>query len=266
MPSRSSKSASQTKALLSLPITDVLPDPEQPRKYFDPDALNELKSSIERHGIIQPILVRPGEDSKYIIVAGERRYKAASDAGLTQVPAIVVTEGHPQEIALIENLLRENLTAIEEAEAIQSMIDHHGYKQEDLVKVIGKAESTISEILSLNKLPDQVKEDARQNPKCSRRVLLEIVRTKKKDKGMLALYNKYKEKGLTSGEIKDQARKAKGTAEVGVKQIIYQVKNVKNRMDALSFEGLSEEDKGKLEGEIRNLMNLASEKFGMTVS
>lgn len=264
MPTRASKSTSRAKTLLSLPITDVQPDPEQPRKYFDPDALNELKASIEQHGIIQPILVRPGEDRKYVIVAGERRYRAATEAELAEIPAIL-TDGKSQEIALIENLLRENLTAIEEAEAIQAMIDNRGYKQEDLAKAIGKGESTISEILALNKLPAEIRDDARQNSKCSRRVLLEIVRSKKRKNGMLTLYKKFKEKGLTSGEIKRQIRGPKGSREIKASEIIYQVTTLKNQMDVLSPDGFNEEDKTKLADEIRNFVYLAVEKFGMTI-
>jgi ParB family chromosome partitioning protein len=261
MAKTSSRTRSEAGTLLSLPINDVLPDPEQPRKYFAPDALEELKISISQHGIIQPILVRSAdEEGKYIIVAGERRYRAASEVGLTVIPSIL-TEGNPHEISLIENLMREDLTAIEEAEAIQAMIDKHEYKQENLARVLGKGESTISEILALNKLPEEIRNDARENPRCSRRVLLEIARSKKRKNGMISLYEKFKEKGLTSGEIRKQTR---GTREATPKGIIYQVTGLKNRMDSLNTEGWSEENRTKLNDEVRNLMGVMAEKFGGT--
>jgi ParB family chromosome partitioning protein len=103
--------------LYDLDITQVQPDPEQPRKYFDEQALVELSASITNHGVLQPILVREGTDGVFIIVSGERRYQATVKAGLATVPAII-TDGEPAEISIIENLLRENLTAIEEAEGI----------------------------------------------------------------------------------------------------------------------------------------------------
>jgi ParB family transcriptional regulator, chromosome partitioning protein len=95
----------------------LAPDPEQPRKFFDEQALAELQASIASHGVLQPVLVREGGEGMFIIVSGERRYQAAKNAGLETIPAIL-TDGEPAEISIIENLLRENLTAIEEAEAI----------------------------------------------------------------------------------------------------------------------------------------------------
>ncbi|MBK5276696.1 MAG: ParB/RepB/Spo0J family partition protein [Desulfuromonadales bacterium] len=108
--------------LYQLPLSSVQPDPEQPRKFFDEQALAELSASIAGHGVLQPILVRQGADGDgvFIIVSGERRYQAARNAGLATIPAII-TDGEPAEISIIENLLRENLTAIEEAEAIERL-------------------------------------------------------------------------------------------------------------------------------------------------
>jgi ParB/RepB/Spo0J family partition protein len=106
--------------LYDLSMTRVQPDPDQPRKYFDEQALAELSASITSHGVLQPILVRTGAEGSFIIVSGERCYQAAQNAGLESIPAII-TDGEPTEISNIENLLRENLTAIEEAEAIEKL-------------------------------------------------------------------------------------------------------------------------------------------------
>jgi ParB family chromosome partitioning protein len=195
--------------LYELDITKVQPDPEQPRKYFDEQALTELSASIVSHGVLQPVLVRTGADGMFIIVSGERRYQATLKAGVATIPAIL-TDGEPAEISIIENLLRENLTAIEEAEAIERLRAVHDYTLADLGAVLGKAESTMSEILSLNKLPAAVKDDCRNDPKVFRGILKVIARQKTPEK-MVALYQKYKATGLTCGEIVKKNAKPKPT-------------------------------------------------------
>jgi ParB family chromosome partitioning protein len=193
--------------LYDLDITTVQPDPEQPRKYFDEQALADLTASITSHGVLQPILVREGVDGVFIIVSGERRYQATVKAGLATIPAIL-TDGEPAEISIIENLLRENLTAIEEAEAVERLRAVHDYALSDLATALGKSDSTLSEILSLNKLPSDVKDDCRNDPKAARGILAAIAKAKTPEK-MTALYTKYKESGLTRGEIKKKTAKPK---------------------------------------------------------
>jgi ParB family chromosome partitioning protein len=193
--------------LYDLDITTVQPDPEQPRKFFDEQALAELAASITSHGVLQPILVRQGLEGLFIIVSGERRYQAAKNSGLATIPAIL-TDGEPAEISIIENLLRENLTAIEEAEAIERLRGMHDYGLSDLATALGKSDSTLSEILSLNKLPDEVKDDCRNDPKAGRSILALIARQKTPEK-MTALYTRYKESGLTRGEIRKKTAKPK---------------------------------------------------------
>ncbi|OHB61449.1 MAG: hypothetical protein A2Y12_02250 [Planctomycetes bacterium GWF2_42_9] len=193
--------------LYDLDITKVQPDPEQPRKFFDEQALAELSASITSHGVLQPILVREGVDGVFIIVSGERRYQAAKNAGLATIPAIL-TDGEPAEISIIENLLRENLTAIEEAEAIERLRAVHDYGLTDLATALGKPVSTLSEIISLNKLPQTVKDDCRNDPKALRSILTLIARQKTPEK-MTDLYTKYKENGLTYGEIRKKTTKPK---------------------------------------------------------
>jgi ParB family chromosome partitioning protein len=174
-PVAAGRSAVVRGKLYDLSIAVLRPDPEQPRKYLDGQALAELQASIVRHGVLQPILVRKGRGGTYIIVSGERCYQAARLAGLATLPAIL-TDGNPVEIAIIENLLRENLTAIEEAEAIERLRALNDYQLADLSAILGKSVSLLSEILSLNRLPVAVKDDCRQDPKSSRGVLVEIAR------------------------------------------------------------------------------------------
>lgn len=135
------------------PVTDIRPDPKQPRQRFDDDALEELVASIKEKGIIQPLVVRKAEgpDGGYIVVAGERRLRASRKAGLKDVPVIVkdVASDEAFELALIENIQREDLNAIEEAAAYHRLIDSSSYTQEVLARRLGKNRSTIANALRL---------------------------------------------------------------------------------------------------------------------
>ena len=180
--------------LYDLPIGDLNPDPNQPRKSMDPQALEELTASVKRVGIIQPLLFRVAEGGQIsnlsprplYLVAGERRFRAAQLAGLTTIPGICV-EGNPSEIALVENLLRQDLTTVEEAEALQRLKEEQKYTDEQLSGVIGKARSTITEIMTLNKLPQEIRDECRGDRQISRATLLEIAR-KKQARSMLKAY------------------------------------------------------------------------------
>ena len=140
-------------------ITQVVPNKRQPRKYFDQEALEELVLSIGKHGVVQPIVVRP-IDMGYEIIAGERRWRAAKEAGLKKVPAVVRESDdlHSLEIALIENLQRENLNAIEEAEAYRHLIQDFKMTQMDLADQIGKSRTAITNTLRLLQLQGGLKE------------------------------------------------------------------------------------------------------------
>lgn len=177
--------------LYDIPIIDLKPDENQPRKSMDTQALEELAASIKTQGIIQPLLFRVVADSpNLIIVAGERRYKAAQMAGLLTTPGICV-EGNPSEIALVENMLRQDLTAIEEAEGLRALMTEQKYTQEQLGSIIGKAQNTLSEILSLNKLPQEIRDDCRGDRTISKSTLIAIAK-KKQSRSMTTAYNAYK--------------------------------------------------------------------------
>lgn len=140
--------------ILEINIDNLRSNPYQPRKHFDPDALNELAQSIREHGIFQPVIVKPSIKG-YEIIAGERRVKAARIAGLTTVPAIPrdFNDQEMMEIALLENLQRENLNAIEEALAYKALIEKLGVTQEKLAEKLGKSRSHVTNILGLLNLP-----------------------------------------------------------------------------------------------------------------
>ncbi|WEG12789.1 nucleoid occlusion protein [Pullulanibacillus sp. KACC 23026] len=136
-------------------VSDIVPNRFQPRTVFNDEKIEELARTIHLHGIIQPIVVRLVEDNKYEIIAGERRYRAVSLLGWEKVPAIIkfYDDSQTAAVALIENLQREELTAIEEAMAFQKLIDIHGLTQESLAQRLGKGQSTIANKLRLLKLP-----------------------------------------------------------------------------------------------------------------
>src|SRR5262245_45011310 len=141
-----------------VPIVDVRPNPDQPRRHFDEAALETLAESIRRRGLLQPLVVRRVVDG-YEVIAGERRLRAAQRAGLETIP-VIVREADPQErleLALIENLQRENLTALEEAEAYRHLIDVYGLTQEQVAQAVGKSRPAVANALRLLGLPEAVK-------------------------------------------------------------------------------------------------------------
>ena len=145
--------------IIDIPIEELRVNPYQPRKYFNDEALAELAASIKEHGVFQPIIVKQSIKG-YEIVAGERRYRASKMAGLTSIPAIVraFTDEQMMEIALLENLQRENLSAIEEAIAYKRMIEQLSLTQDELSRKVGKSRSHITNILGLLRLPKEVQQ------------------------------------------------------------------------------------------------------------
>ena len=146
-----------TTSNTNLRLSEIKPNPYQPREIFDEEKLNELAESIKEHGVFTPVLVRKVVDG-YELVAGERRTKAAEIAGLVEIPAILVDFDDDQmmEISLLENIQRENLSAIEEAKAYKNLIDKRGYTQEELGKRVSKSREHVANTLRLLSLPDKV--------------------------------------------------------------------------------------------------------------
>lgn len=149
---------------VTLKISEIEPNREQPRKEFDEQALSELAQSISQHGLLQPLLVRPLPLGGYQIVAGERRYRACRMAGITEVPAVIRELGDSEvmELALIENLQREDLTPLEEAQGYKTLMDEHNFSQEDVAKSVGKSRPAVANALRLLKLPQSVAEYLKQ--------------------------------------------------------------------------------------------------------
>lgn len=143
---------------VTLKLNEIEPNREQPRKRFDEEALAQLAESIREHGVLQPLLVKPQTSGSYLLVAGERRWRAARMAGLTDVPVIIrdLSEQETMEIALIENLQREDLNPVEEALGYKELMDAFGFTQDQVAKRVGKSRSAVANALRLTGLPDEV--------------------------------------------------------------------------------------------------------------
>ncbi len=155
----SAEELAQEKGVVTLRLSDIEPNKNQPRHVFDDEALADLSESIRLHGVLQPLIVRPLTDGSYQLVAGERRWRASRMAGLSEVPVIVraFTDAEVAVIALIENLQRENLNPIEEAEGISRLIDEYNFTQEQAAEKLGKSRSALTNTLRLMKLPERVR-------------------------------------------------------------------------------------------------------------
>lgn len=155
----------ESNSSVMLKISEIEPNRSQPRKDFDENALSDLAQSISQHGLLQPLLVRPLPIGGYQIVAGERRYRACRMAGLTEVPVTIreLSDTETMELALIENLQREDLSPIEEALGYKALIDEHGFSQEEVATSVGKSRPAIANSLRILKLPDSVLEYVKQD-------------------------------------------------------------------------------------------------------
>jgi ParB family chromosome partitioning protein len=160
----------------TIPITSIFPNPEQPRTEFGD--LTELTDSIKEIGVLEPLLVHPTDDGRFMIIAGERRWRASQLAGLTEVPCIemAVDEKGIAEIALIENLQRKDLTVWEEADGLASLKERFGYTQDEIAQKISKGRTTVTELLTISTLPDAIRERCRAGKISSKAILLEIAR------------------------------------------------------------------------------------------
>ena len=160
IPTRAAEAASPATGLAEIPVDQISPNPYQPRKTFNETSIEELARSVREHGIVQPLVVTRLADRKYRLIAGERRFRAAQRAGLSKVPGVIkemARDSDTLQIALIENIQREDLNPIEEANAYHQLHEEFGLTQEEISRQVGKERSTIANFLRLLKLPDGVK-------------------------------------------------------------------------------------------------------------
>ena len=193
----------RSKNVSQISIDRIDRDSAQPREEFDPGGLERLARSLQQRGLLQPIVVRRHGDG-YQLLAGERRLRAARLAGLDRLPAVVRDAGDALEIALIENLQREDLAPLEEAEALAALIERHTYSHRDIADLLGKSRPYVSNTLSLTRLPDAVKADLRrEGSSFSREVLMGIAR-QPDVASALALWNRLKLDAMSVRRFRDQ--------------------------------------------------------------
>ena len=194
-----------------LPLDDVRPDPQQPRKTFDEEALKDLAASIEQHGLVQPIVVRrdPENSGQYLITAGERRFRAVRLLKQPTISAIIRDEANAAVVAIVENLQRVDLSPIEEAEAIARLIDEQGLNQNQAAKLIGKNRLTINQLLKVNSLPPSIRAGAVETD-VSKSILIELAQLK--DEALQAkLWKKAQSGNLTVSEIRKARKNEEGS-------------------------------------------------------
>ncbi|MEK6714450.1 MAG: ParB/RepB/Spo0J family partition protein [Candidatus Omnitrophota bacterium] len=189
--------------IINLKLEQILPNRYQPREEFDTQALQELAASIKEKGFIQPVIVRPASGGKYELIVGERRLRAANLLHHNEIPAIVkeANDEESLELALIENIQREGLNPIEEAQAYQKLIDRFNFTQEKIAQVVGKARTSVNNTLRILKLPQTIQESIRKNllSFSHARALLEI----KNEKELLALAEKIIASELSVRELEN---------------------------------------------------------------
>jgi len=191
-----------------IPLELLVPNPDQPRRSFGDMA--DLVSSIKEKGVLEPVLVRPTGE-KYQIIAGERRYRASVEAGLSQIPCVEidVDDRGVLEISLIENLQRRDLNPFEEADGLQKLCEKFLYTHEDVAKKLGKSRTSITETLTLNHIPTEIREKCRNVGIAARSTLLQIAR-QPNEASMLRLVEEIKHAGLTRDDVRRMKDDKKG--------------------------------------------------------
>ncbi len=200
----------EQEGVSKLPISKVQPNVQQPRKKFDPDALADLADSIKQHGMIQPICVRLLSSGYYQIISGERRWRAASQAGLEEVPVVIIEadDRKVMELSLIENLQREDLNAMEEAQGYLTLMQEFGMTQEAVSKQVGKSRSAVANAVRLLSLPDDLKSLVEEDKLTAghARALLSVP----EDESRRALAEKIMSDGLSVRQAEELAKKLSG--------------------------------------------------------
>lgn len=253
LPVKPTEEALIPRQLYTLKVKELHPDPNQPRKFFDESELQDLAHSIKKHGVLQPILFRV-EEGKKIIVSGERRYQASKLAKLDTIPAIFTVD-NAAEIALIENMLRADLTPLEEAEGLQRLKVEANYKSKELAAVIGKAESSISEILSLTKLPEKIKEEIRSSREYSRRQLIEVA----KGENEKEINKKFRSlKKYNTSSVKMKETDGRGNPESVLKRMI---KGLSTQLEGLEVSKLNSDEYAQVKEDLTKLVQLLQEKL-----
>jgi ParB family chromosome partitioning protein len=202
-----------------IPIEDIDPNPNQPRHAMGD--LSELIASVREKGILEPILVRP-RSNRFQIIAGERRFRAATEVGLAEVPCIVreTPDAEMMELALIENLQRKDLTPFEEADGLLTLKDHYGYTHDAMAEKLGKSRTSITETLSITAMPEDVRQICRLADIQSKSLLLQVVRQPSHQK-MVSFIERLQQEGMTRQHARRIAKEAKAGANGRPKSYVF---------------------------------------------
>ncbi len=235
--------------ITALPLDQVRPNPNQPRRHFDEESLAELAESIRERGLLQPVIVRRETDGSYLLLAGERRYRASRMAGLTVIPALV-RDDHPLEIAMIENLQREDLTPLEEALGISALIQEQGYTHAEIASLLHKSRPHVTNTLALMRLPKEVQDDYNADPTISRDILISVAR-QKDEQAMLSLWRRAKLEKLS---VKNFRSEIAGSIDLdpAVRQAINAARRLGRKLAVLP-DRLPDEPRRRLERTLRRL-------------
>ena len=233
----------------ALPLDAIRPNPEQPRRHFDAEALQELSDSIRERGVLQPVIVKRETDGRYLLLAGERRYRASQMAGLSAIPAMV-RDDHPLEVAMIENLQREDLTPLEEALGIAGLIEAQGYTHAEVADLLHKSRPHVSNTLALTRLPKTIQDEYSADPTISRDILISVAR-QKDEEAMLGLWRRVKLERLSVKSLREKLE-PREDAEPSVRQAINAARRLGRRLAALPDE-IPKEPRDRLERTLRRL-------------
>ncbi len=254
--------SSDLPKVVEIDLVNLRPNPDQPRTNFSEESLAELAQSIEKHGLLQPILIKKDEQAdrpeKHIIVAGERRFRAFQRLDRESIPAIRTT-GHADELALIENIQRQDLSPMEEAEALLRLMEKYQYSQGDLADSIGKGRKTVNEILKITTLPESIKEECRTfGTPVSKSVLLEIARHEDPEE-QIALWEQVKNgekptKRKIEAKRKNQENADDPNPEDSTEKVLSTWRGLIEKLRKLDSQTLSDEEHAKLL-ELRNEVN-----------
>jgi len=219
----------ETKGLINISISRIIPNPNQPRKTFYEETITELAESIREQGLLSPIIVRP-DGNKYQIIAGERRYKAAQQAGLKEVPALIkkVSDGEARIISLIENIQREDLNDIDRASALRELKVNLGSPWEKIAKKLGLTKRRVLDLVGLLDLPEEIKEDIRQKKLTEKhgRALRQLL---DKAEVLRDVFNFLKEKKLTGDQSLELVRKIKSEPRFTIEDSYKEVLGLKRK-------------------------------------
>ncbi len=239
--------------ITALPLDRIRPNPEQPRRHFDEAALAELADSIRRRGVLQPIIVKREAPDRYLLVAGERRYRASRLVGLATIPALV-RDDDPLEIAMIENLQREDLTPLEEALGIAALIESQNYTHAEVADLLHKSRPHVSNTLALTRLPKSIQDEYNADPSVSRDILISVAR-QKDEQAMQALWQRVKLARLSVKSFREEIA-PQPDAEPSVRHAINAARRLGRRLAVLP-----EQIPGEAEARLRRTLRRLAKKI-----